>query len=57
MITIKDVVVNIVCLASEAVFLIAKANDIAPRKPTSKLKLFWKKTIMNYKLPAKNNIC
>lgn len=32
-ITINDVVVNIACRASETVFLIAKANDIAPLRP------------------------
>lgn len=33
MITIRDVVVNIACLASDLVFLIAKAKDMAPLKP------------------------
>lgn len=32
-ITINEVVVSIVCLASDKVFLIANANDIAPRNP------------------------
>lgn len=32
-ITISDVVVSIACLASETVFRIASANDIAPRRP------------------------
>lgn len=35
-ITINDVAVSIVCLASETVFLIAKANDMAPRRPIIK---------------------
>lgn len=33
-ITIIDVVVSIACLASETVFRIANANDMAPLKPT-----------------------
>lgn len=32
-ITINDVVVNIACLASDTVLRIAKAKDMAPRKP------------------------
>lgn len=35
-ITIKEVVVNIACRASETVFLIAKAKDIAPLRPAKK---------------------
>lgn len=31
--TISDVVVNIACLASDTVLRIARANDMAPRKP------------------------
>lgn len=32
-ITISEVVVNIACLASDTVLRIARANDMAPRKP------------------------
>lgn len=32
-ITMRDVVVNIACLASDTVLRIARANDMAPRKP------------------------
>lgn len=31
--TISEVVVNIACLASDTVLRIARANDMAPRKP------------------------
>lgn len=40
-ITMSDVVVNIACRASDTVFRIAKANDIAPRKP-AKNNICWK---------------
>ena len=44
-ITINEVVVNIACLTSETVLRIAKANDIAPRKPNKKImKIFLKVT-------------
>ncbi len=33
--TIKDVVVNIICLASDIVLRMASAKDIAPLKPTT----------------------
>lgn len=35
--TISDVVVNIACLASDTVLRIARANDMAPRKPAKQI--------------------
>lgn len=40
-ITINDVVVNMACRASDTVFRIAKANDIAPLSP-AKNSICWK---------------
>lgn len=59
MITIREVVVNIACLASDLVFLIAKANDIAPRNPTvyNANGVTINRATADGFLPAKNSMC